>query len=62
VLVETDLIGDAVNPRDFSNACEVVAGLTDRIGPDPAKKYGGRAGFEDSKARGYEPPAPGMYL
>jgi hypothetical protein len=62
VLVETDLIGDAVDPRGFGNACEVVAGVTDKIGPDLAKKYGGRAGFEDSKESGYEPPAPGMYL
>jgi Putative bacterial sensory transduction regulator len=62
VLVETDLIGDAVDPRGFSNACEVVAGLTDKIGPELAKKYGGRTAFEDSKEPDYEPPAPGMYL
>ena len=60
--METDLIGDAVDPRGFSNACEVVAGLTDKIGPELAKKYGGRTAFEDSKEPGYEPPAPGMYL
>ena len=62
VLVETDLIGDAVDPRGFSNACEVVAGLTDKIGPELAKKHGGRTAFEDSKEPDYEPPAPGMYL
>ena len=62
VLVETDLIGDAVDPRGFGNACEVVAGLTDKIGPELAKKYGGRTTFEDSKEPDYEPTAPGMYL
>ena len=62
VLVETDLIGDAVDPRGFGNACEVVASVTDKIGPELAKKYGGRTAFEDSKEPDYEPPAPGMYL
>jgi hypothetical protein len=62
VLVETDIVGDAIDPRGFSNACEVVAAITDMIGPDLAKKYGGRTTFEDSKEPGYEHPASGMYL
>jgi hypothetical protein len=62
VLVETDIVGDAIDPRGFSNACQVVASVTDRIGPELAKKYGGRSAFEDGKDPGYEPPPSGMYL
>jgi Putative bacterial sensory transduction regulator len=62
VLVETDIVGDAIDPRGFSNACQVVAGVTDKIGPGLAKKYGGRTVFEDGKESGYEPPRTGMYL
>jgi hypothetical protein len=62
VLVETDIVGDAIDPRGFSNACHVVASATDTIGTELAKKYGGRTAFEDDKEPGYEPPPTGMYL
>lgn len=61
VLVETDIVGDEIGPRGFRNACELVAGVADRIGPELVRKYGGRTAFEDSKEPDYE-PRTGLYL
>jgi hypothetical protein len=59
--VETHIV-DAIDPRGFSNACQVVASMTDKIRAQLAKKYGGRTAFEDdAQEPGYEPPT-GMYL
>jgi len=64
VLVEADLDGNAVEPSSFYRACDTVASITDRVGPDLSIRHGGTAKFEDSKALGYRSPEPsvGMYL
>lgn len=61
VLVETDLVGDAVDPHGFINACQTVARISDQLGPVLSKGYGGRTAFEEAKGADYVPPV-GMYL
>jgi hypothetical protein len=64
VLVEADITGDAIEPSGFYTACEAVATVTDRVGPQLAAEHGGRTAFEDSKENGYRPREEliGMYL
>lgn len=64
VLIEADLVGDTVEPRGFSNACDAVASTTDHIAGDLARSFGGRPAFEEAKDTNYESPPilTGMYL
>ena len=64
VLVETDLVGDAIDPSGFFNACRTVARITDDIGPGLVAQHGGTTAFDDAKEVGYQPPDPpvGLYL
>jgi hypothetical protein len=64
VLVEADLLGEAIDPPSFHTACDMVAYVTDHIGPQLAAKHGGRTSFEDAKDDSYQPTEPptGMYL
>lgn len=50
VLVETELVGEGVDPVDFDNACQAVATITDHFGPLVAEKFGGKTAFADEKA------------
>lgn len=49
VLVESDLVGEGVEPVDFDNACQAVATITDHFGPVLAEKFGGKTAFADEK-------------
>jgi hypothetical protein len=60
VLVETNLVGESVDPLGFRTACEAVAQVADKIGTTLAKKYGGRRAFES--AQDDYPPGTGQYL
>jgi hypothetical protein len=64
VLVETDLVGDDIEPGSFYNACRTVATIADDIGPDLVSRHGGRTSFDDAKDPGYESQEPpvGQYL
>lgn len=69
VLVESDLVGQSVDPEEFDSACRAVATITDHIGPQLAAEFGGRTAFGDSKeepAADTPPPAKeghtGLYL
>ncbi len=64
VLVEVDLVGDALEPPSFLTACDTVAYVTDHVGSRLAAKHGGKTAFEDAKDDGYQAPEPptGMYL
>lgn len=64
VLVEADIVGDAIEPSGFYTACEAVATVTDRVGPLLAAEHGGRTAFEETKEDGYRPREEliGMYL
>lgn len=68
VLVESDLVGQTVDPEEFDSACRAVATITDHYGPLLAKEFGGTTSFADEKkeAAGEEkPPASpgtGLYL
>jgi hypothetical protein len=64
VLVETDLVGDAIAPAAFFNACDSVARIADHVGPQIAANHGGRTAFDDAKESSYDAPEPllGLYL
>jgi len=49
VLVESELLGEGIEPVDFGNACQAVATITDRIGPRLVEKFGGKTAFADEK-------------
>lgn len=49
VLVETELVGEGVEPADFDNACRAVATITDHYGPLLAERFGGTTAFADEK-------------
>ena len=51
VLVETELVGESVEPADFDNACQAVATITDHYGPRLAEKFGGKTAFADEKTK-----------
>lgn len=59
VLVQTDLVGESVDPLGFRTACEAVAEVADKIGAKLAKKYGGRLAFDGTDDYA---PGTGMYL
>ncbi len=49
VLVESELVGEGLEPVDFTNACRAVATITDQIGPLLVEKFGGKTAFADEK-------------
>ena len=57
VLIETELVGEGVEPADFDNACRAVATITDHYGPLLAEKFGGKTAFADEKTESDEPAA-----
>jgi len=60
VLVETNIVGESVDPLGLRTACEAVGEVADKVGAILAKKYGGRRAFttdDDADA-----PPTGMYL
>ncbi len=64
VLIESDHIGQTIDPEEFDTACEAVGSITDHFGPLLAKEFGGKSFFAETKE---EPPkeAPtstGLYL
>jgi hypothetical protein len=50
VLVESEMVGEGVEPADFDNACRAVATITDHFGPLLAEKFGGKTAFADEKS------------
>jgi len=63
VLVEADLLGEAVEPMGFDNACRRVATITDDVAAGLAAQFGGTTAFEDGKSEGYDQEQlPGFYL
>ncbi len=67
VLVESEMLGEGIEPVDFANACRAVFTITDHIGPVLAKKFGGTTAFADEQTdeAKAEPPADqaiGQYL
>ena len=59
VLVETNLVGESVDPLGFRTACEAVGEVADKIGAILEKKYGGRRAFD---APSDDALPTGMYL
>ena len=57
VLVETELVGEGVEPADFDNACRAVATITDHSGPRLAEKFGGETVVADEKTETATEPA-----
>lgn len=68
VLVESEMVGEGVEPADFDNACRAVATITDHYASALAAKFGGTTAFADEKttpptALAPEPPVNvGQYL
>ena len=69
VLIESEMVGEGVEPADFDNACRAVATITDHYGPLLAERFGGKTAFADEKTEPTdatekpEPPhAIGQYL
>jgi hypothetical protein len=59
VLVETNLVGESVDPLGFRTACEAVGEVANTVGTVLAKKYGGRRSTFDAAD---DAPSTGMYL
>ena len=57
VLIESEMVGEGVEPADFDNACRAVATITDHYGPLLAERFGGKTAFADEKTDPVEPPA-----
>lgn len=49
VLIESEIVGEGVEPADFDNACRAVATITDHYGPLLAERFGGKTAFADEK-------------
>ena len=49
VLIETELVGEGVQPADFDNVCRAVPRITDHYGPLIAERFGGKTAFADEK-------------
>jgi hypothetical protein len=64
VLIESEIVGEAMSMSGFANACDVVALAADHFGAHLAERFGGRALFSDGREPGDRPPspAPGQYL
>lgn len=66
VLIETDVLAEALDPAGFENACNCVASITMDVAPSLAARFGGRLTFVDEHVPA-EVPAPdsfptGQYL
>jgi hypothetical protein len=57
VLIETDLLAEALDPAGFANACNCIATVTLEMAPSMAARYGGRLTFAEEPAEA-ETPAP----
>jgi len=67
VLVESDLIGKTVDPKEFGSACDAVATITDHFGPLIARDFGGKTFFvnqkdEDAATTSEQKESTGLYL
>ena len=64
VLIESEIVGEAMSLAGFASACEAVAGAADHFGVRLAERFGGATPFADEQGPGYEPPSPmlGQYL
>ena len=64
VLVESEIVGEAMSMSGFANSCDVVAEAADHFGSRLAERFGGTTVFADEQEPGYQPPssAPGQYL
>ena len=64
VLVETDLLGEALDPRSFDNACGAVGAVAHQISGRLADRHGGTRVFDGGQGdRRPEPDmAGGFYL
>jgi len=49
VLIESEIVGEGVEPADFDNACRAVATITDHYGPLLVERFGGKTAFADEK-------------
>jgi hypothetical protein len=66
VLIETDVLAEALDPAGFENACNCVASITLEMAPSLAARFGGRLTFADDPLP-VDVPAPdsaptGQYL
>ena len=66
VLIETDVLAEALDPAGFENACNCVASITLDVAPSLAARFGGRLTFADDSTKA-DQPAPdsvptGQYL
>ena len=66
VLIETDLLAEALDPAGFENACNCIASITLDVAPSLAARFGGRLTFADDSTN-VDQPAPdsvptGQYL
>lgn len=57
VLIETDLLAEAIDPQSFENACNCIASVTLEMAPGLAERFGGRLTFAEEAAEA-ETPAP----
>jgi Putative bacterial sensory transduction regulator len=68
VLIETDVLAEALDPAGFKNACDCVAAITLEVAPGLAERFGGRLTFAEDSAKTDAPqPEPevlptGQYL
>jgi hypothetical protein len=68
VLIETDILADALDPAGFSNACNIVGGVNAEVGPKLQSQFGGqlfptpRPSKNPESAAVEEDRAPGLYL
>lgn len=66
VLVESDLVGETLDPEELGSACNAVATITDHFAPLLAEKFGGTTSFADEKAAAVDAPeqteSTGLYL
>jgi Putative bacterial sensory transduction regulator len=66
VLIETDVLAEALDPAGFENACNCVASITLDVAPSLVARFGGRLTFADDSTND-DQPAPdavptGQYL
>lgn len=47
VLIETDVLAEALDPAGFENACNCIASITLNVAPSLAARFGGRLTFAD---------------
>jgi hypothetical protein len=56
VLIESEIVGEAMSLVGFANACDTVAGAADYFGPRLTERFGGKTAFADEKGLDYETP------